>query len=78
MSCCAYYHTVEYRKQYLSESADADDPDVHAALERAPLLERRVHRDARAEDGAGSLQRVALRDLENLNIFITNCHLLLR
>ena len=62
-------------KEHLSESADADDPDVHAALERAPLLERRVHRDARAEDGAGCLQRVALGNLENLNIFITNCHI---
>ena len=56
----------------LSESADADDPDVHAALEGAPLLERGVHRDAGAEDGAGRLQRVALRDLKNLN-FILMC-----
>ena len=53
------------RSPDLSQSADADDPDVHAALEGAPLLERGVHRDAGAEDGAGRLQRVALRDLKN-------------
>ena len=62
---CYYQSELEY----LSKTTDADDPNIHAALERTPLLERRVHRDSRAEDGAGSLQRVALGDLENANIF---------
>ena len=65
-------------KEHLSKSADANNTDIHAALKRAPLLERRVHRDARAEDGAGCLKGVALGNLENLNIFITNCLLLHR
>ena len=71
----AYYHhpltsvalPQVKRSPDLSQSADADDPDVHAALEGAPLLERGVHRDAGAKDGPGGLQRVALRDLENVN-----------
>merc|ERR1719264_1333545 len=49
---------------HLSQSSDADDTDVHAALESTPLLERGVHCDARAKDGAGRLQGVRLRDLD--------------
>ena len=47
---------------HLAETADADYADPKISLESAPMSERRIERDAGAEDGTRSLERISVRN----------------
>ena len=47
----------------LSQSPNAGDANVESSIEGAPVLQRGVHRDAGAEDGARRLERIVVRNL---------------
>jgi hypothetical protein len=48
-------HGLGQPQAHLAEAADADDADAEAAIRRLPVVERRIHGDAGAEDRPGRL-----------------------